>query len=131
MSGGWKRSSCLSLNPLNHAKGVISMKTKFCALLVGATLLAFASATDATELLSNNQMDAVTAGGNWAALAGAAAVAVGNFDAITFTATNTYTSQVENVAVAQSTASGAAASAITRSLLSVGSNAAATCTGTC
>lgn len=107
------------------------MKTKLCALLVGASLFALASASNAGQPLSDNQMDLVSAGGNWAALAGAAAVGLGNFDSITFSATNTFASQVENVAVAQSTASGAAASAITRSILAVGSNAAATCTGNC
>ena len=106
------------------------MKARFCSLLVGASLLLFAGATNAAQPLTDSQMDAVSAGyGNWNALGNAGAVALGNFDSITFTATSTFTSQVENVAVAQSTAAAQAASAITYSIVAVGSNAATTCTG--
>lgn len=105
------------------------MKTKFCALLVGASLFALASAANAGQPLSDNQMDAVTAGAGWFATAQTAAVALGNFDAITFTASNTYTSQVENVAVSEGYATGEAASAVTTSILAVGSQSVAYCTG--
>jgi hypothetical protein len=92
--------------------------------------LALASAAGAGQPLTDSQLDGVVAGfGNWTALANAGAVSLGNFDSVTFTATSTYTSQVENVAVAQSTAAAQAASAITYSIVAVGSNAAAVCTG--
>jgi hypothetical protein len=107
------------------------MKAKFCSLIAGVSLLALASASNAGQLLTDKQMDGVVAGfGNWNAVANAGSVALGNFDSVTFTATNTFTSQVENVAVAQSTATGQAASAITFSIVAVGSNAAAACVGT-
>ena len=108
------------------------MKAKFLSLIAGGFFLVLASGANADQLLNDKQMDSVVAGyGNWTALANAAAVALGNFDSITYTATNTYTSQVENVAVAQSTATGQAASAITYSIVAVGSNAAAACVGGC
>lgn len=107
------------------------MKTKLWSLVAGASWLMIAHAASAGQALTDTQMDAVSAGGNYTALANSASVALGNFDAVTFTATNTYTSQVENVAVGQSNAFASAASAITYSIVAVGSNAAATCTGTC
>ena len=106
------------------------MKTRFCALVLGASLLALASAANAGQPLSEAQMDVVTAGmGSWAATGSTVAVAVGNFDAATSVAVNTFSSQVENVAVSEAEAVGSAESAITRSLLAVGSTSAAACGG--
>jgi hypothetical protein len=116
-------------NPtLQMSKGVSLMKTRFCALLLGASLFALASAANAGQPLSDSQMDGVTAGmGSWAAFGATAAVAVGNFDANTTVILNTYTSQVENVAISEGFASGNASSAITTSILAVGSSSTATC----
>lgn len=105
------------------------MKIRFCALLVGASLLALASSGNAAQPLSDNQMDGVTAGATWLSSASAGGVAVGNFDAVTFTASNSFASQVELFAVGQSEAVGEAASAVTRSLVAVGANSAAACVG--
>ena len=106
------------------------MKTRFCALVLGASIFALASAANAGQPLSDSQMDVVTAGaGSWVASGNTAAVAVGNFDANTFVAINSFASQVENVAVNESEAIGSAESAITRSLLAVGSWSAAACAG--
>jgi len=106
------------------------MKTRFCALLLGASLFALASAANAGQPLSDSQMDGVTAGmGAWAANGATAAVAVGNFDANTTVVLNTFTSQVENVAISEAFSAGNAESAVTQSLLAVGSSSAAACTG--
>ena len=110
------------------------MKIKFCALLVGASLFALASGGNAAQPLTDHQMDGVTAGANWTATAQAGAVAIGNFDAVTYTATNSYATQKDDlttfgVAIGQSYASGDAASAVTASYLAVGTNASALCSG--
>jgi hypothetical protein len=67
--------------------------TKFCSLLVGASLLALASTAHAGQPLSDNQMDGVTAGA--ASAANAAALALGDF--LTFTATETATNAVTSI----------------------------------
>lgn len=106
------------------------MKTRFCALLLGASLFALASAANAGQPLSDGQMDVVTAGmGSWAATGATAAAAIGNFDAETSVTTNTFSSQVENIAVSQAFAAATASSAITQSILAVGSNSSAACAG--
>jgi len=69
------------------------MKTKFCSLLVGASLLALAGTAQAGQPLSDNQMDGVTAGA--ASTANAAALALGDF--LTFTATQTATNAVTSI----------------------------------
>ena len=71
------------------------MKMKFCSLLAGASLLALASTAHAAGplALSDNQMDAVTAGA--AATANAAALALGDF--LTFTTTQTATDAVTSI----------------------------------
>jgi hypothetical protein len=112
------------------------MKIKFCALLVGASLLAFAGVGNAAQPLADGQLDSVTAGANWAVNATSTAVAVGNFDATTATFTNTYASQKDatlgfGAAIGQSYATGDAASAVTASILAVGSNSAAACVSGC
>lgn len=114
---------------LQISRGVSLMKTRLCALLVGASLFALAGAANAGQALSDSQMDGVTAGASWFATGQVAAVALGNFDAVTFSATNTYTSQVENVAVSEGEAVGEAASAVTTSILAVGSQSVASCVG--
>jgi hypothetical protein len=112
-----------------YPKRGISMKTKFCALLVGASLFALAGAANAGQPLTDSQMDRVTAGVTWLASAAAPAAAFGNFDANTLVAVNTFTSQVEGVAVSQAAANAEAASAVTQSILAVGSQSAAACIG--
>ena len=71
------------------------MKMKFCSLLAGACLIALASTAHAAGplALSDNQMDAVTAGA--AATANAAALALGDF--LTFTTTQTATDAVTSI----------------------------------
>jgi len=68
------------------------MKTKFCSLLMGASLLALTSAADAAQplALSDVQMDGVTAGA--AASADATSLAMGDF--LTFSQTETVTNAV-------------------------------------
>lgn len=105
------------------------MKIKFCALLVGASLLALASSGNAAQPLSNSQMDGVTAGANWFATAVGTAAAFGNFDATTSTTTNSFASQLEKVAIGQSVSVGEAASAVTASYLAVGSQSTSACVG--
>lgn len=105
------------------------MKTRFCALLLGASLLALASAANAGQPLSDSQMDGVTAGASWTAFGSTAGVAVGNFDANTYVAINSYTSQVELVAINEAFAVGNASSAVTTSILAVGSSSTAACGG--
>lgn len=104
------------------------MKIKFSPLLAGAALLAFASAANAGQPLTDAQMDHVTAGlGNdLIAAANAAAVALGNFDSTSATITNTITDQGLGASVGQSAAAATGESAITASFIVVGSNAAAT-----
>jgi hypothetical protein len=90
------------------------MKMKFFAALTGAMLVALASTADAGQLLlSDHQMDGVTAGA--AALATVAAQAIGELDAITVGQTKTYTNVAGpfNVALAQAMVEAAAASAQT------------------
>lgn len=103
------------------------MKLKFSALLAGVALLALASAANAGQLLSDKQMDGVTAGlgNNLVTLANAAAIALGNFDATTATITSTLTDQGLGSSVAQSAAAATGISAVTASFIVVGSNAAA------
>ena len=91
------------------------MKTKFLSLLAGASLFALASAANAGQpmMLSDGQMNRVTAGA--ASMADAAALALGDFDAITLTqtATNAVTGLgLSNIAVGQSLAMATAASAL-------------------
>jgi hypothetical protein len=105
------------------------MKSRFCALLVGASLFALASAANAGQPLSDSQMDGVTAGAAWFADGSVAAVAVGNFDANTTVILNTFTSQPSLVAISEASAIGNAESAVTTSILAVGSSSAAACTG--
>lgn len=110
------------------------MKTKFCALLLGASLFALASTGNAGQPLTDSQLDAISAGANWFATASNAAVAIGNFDAVTITASNAYASQLDpvshnGIAIGQATATGEAASAVTSSYLAVGSNSTAVCVG--
>jgi len=71
------------------------MRTKFCTLLASAALLALAGAANAAEprVLTDNQMDSVTAGA--AATANAAALALGDF--LTFTTTQTSTDAVTTI----------------------------------
>ena len=69
------------------------MKTKFCSLLVGASLLALAGTAQAGQPLTDNQMDGVTAGA--ASTANAAALALGDF--LTFIATQTATNAVTSI----------------------------------
>lgn len=107
------------------------MKTTLCSLLAGVSLIALASAAQAGQpmVLSNGQMDGVTAGA--AAAANAAALALGDFDAVTLTqtATNSVTSikgiQV-GVAIGQSLATAAAASALFQAAVAVHADSAAT-----
>jgi hypothetical protein len=91
------------------------MKMKFCSALAGATLFALASTAHAGQplVLSDNQMNGVTAGA--AALANASARAIGELDAITvgLTRTNTNIAAPLHSALAQSMAQAAAASVLT------------------
>jgi len=101
------------------------MKIKFSPLLAGVALLALASGANAAQRLTDGQMDHVTAGigNNLIALANAAAVVLGNFDAETATITATVTDQGLGASVAESSSTGVGASAITASFIKVGSNA--------
>lgn len=107
------------------------MKTNLCSLLAGVSLIALASAAQAGQplVLTNGQMDGVTAGA--AAVANAAALALGDFDAFTqtVTATNSVTSikgiQV-GIAIGQSLAQAAAASALFQAAVAVHADSAAT-----
>lgn len=106
-------------------------KVELRSLLAGVSILALASAAQAGErlVLSNGQMDGVTAGA--AGTANAAALALGDFDAFTqtVTATNAVTSikgiQV-GIAVGQSLAVAAAASALFQAAVAVHADSAAT-----
>jgi hypothetical protein len=71
------------------------MKTKLCSLLAGVSLLALASAANAGQalVLSDHQLDGVTAGA--AATANAGALALGDF--LTFTTTQTSTDAVTSI----------------------------------
>lgn len=107
------------------------MKTNLCSLLAGVSLIALASAAQAGQptVLSNGQMDSVTAGA--AGIANAAALALGDFEAFTQTvvATNSVTSikgiQV-GFAIGQSLAQAVAASALFQAAVAVHADSAAT-----
>lgn len=114
------------------------MKTKLCALLAGASLIALASAANAGQplVLSNGQMDGVTAGAS--AAANAAALALGDFDAFTQTVTatnavttlritnaNGTTTFIPGIAIGQSYSAAAAASALFQAAVAVSANSAA------
>jgi len=72
-----------------------AMKKQVLALLAGGALVAFASAANAEVLrLSDNQMDAVSAGA--AAIANTGALALGEALADTITQSNTYVQTVAN-----------------------------------
>jgi len=103
------------------------MKLKFSPLLAGAALIALASAANAGQPLTDGQMDRVTAGlgNNLAAIANAAAISLGNFDATSATITNVITDQGLGASVAESAAAAVGISAVTASFIVVGSNAAA------
>jgi hypothetical protein len=75
---------------------MLVMKFKLCSLLAGVSLLALACAANAGQplVLSDHQMDGVTAGA--AATANAAALALGDF--LTFTTTQTSTDAVTSIA---------------------------------
>ena len=94
------------------------MKMKFCFALAGATLFVLASTANAGQplVLSDHQMDGVTAGA--AALSQAAAQAIGELDAITAVQTTTHTNTATpfHSAAAQTMAQAAAASVLTISL---------------
>jgi hypothetical protein len=91
------------------------MKMKFCFALAGATLFVLASTANAGQplVLSDHQMDGVTAGA--AALSTSVAQAIGELDAITVvqTTTRANTATPFNYALAQTIAQAAAASALT------------------
>lgn len=91
------------------------MKMKFCFALAGATLFVLASTANAGQplVLSDHQMDGVTAGA--AALSDAAAQAIGELDAITVVqaTTRANTATPFHSALAQTIAQAAAASALT------------------
>jgi hypothetical protein len=101
------------------------MKINFSPLLAGVALVALASGANAAQPLTDNQMDHVTAGigNNLVALANAAAVVLGNFDSNSATITATVTDQGLGTSIAESSAVGGGASAITASFVKVGSNA--------
>jgi hypothetical protein len=103
------------------------MKIKFSPLLAGVALVALASAANAAQPLTDNQMDHVTAGlgNNLVAIANAAAVVLGNFDSNSATLTATVTDQGLGTSIAESSAVGGGASAISASFVKVGSNATA------
>ena len=94
------------------------MKTKFCSLLAGLSMLAFAGGANAAQLLTDNQMDAVTAG--FAGNSSAAAVAMGDFDASTNSQTATtidaFAKSVLSTSAAQAAATSAAFAALSSSL---------------
>ena len=91
------------------------MKMKFCFALAGATLFVLSSTANAGQplVLSDHQMDGVTAGA--AALSMATAQAIGELDAITVvqSVTNTNTVTPFHSALAQTIAQAAAASVLT------------------
>ncbi len=112
------------------------MKIKFCALLVGASLLALAGSGNAAQPLTEGQMEGITAGANFLSNATAAGAAFGNLDATVATYTNSYTAQKDlvlgfGIAIGQSYSTGEASSAITNSYLSVGASSVAACTASC
>ena len=84
------------------------MKMKFCSLLAGASLFALASAANAAQPLTDGQMDRVTAGA--AGVANAAALSLGDVDAVTLTATNTLADTINRFAIGQSFSQAVAAS---------------------
>ena len=109
------------------------MTRKLCSMLAGASLLAFAGGAHAASptVLSNSQMDGVTAGAS--AVANAGALALGDFDAFTqtITATNAVASNrvgttfIPGVAIGQSFSAAAAASALFQAAVAVTSSSSA------
>ncbi|MGC2201349.1 MAG: hypothetical protein WA633_14555 [Stellaceae bacterium] len=105
------------------------MKLKLTSLLAGVSMIALAGAANAAQMLSDTQLDVVTAGA--AANANAAALALGDFDATTFTqtATNAVTSikglQI-GIAVGQSLSTATAASALFQAAVATHADSAAT-----
>ena len=90
------------------------MKMKFCFALAGALFMLASTANAGQPLvLSDHQMDGVTAGA--AALSNSAAQAIGELDAITVAQTTTHTNTATpfHSAFAQTLAEAAAASALT------------------
>jgi hypothetical protein len=111
-------------------EGNSSMKVKLAFLLAGACMIALAGTANAgQQLLSDKQLDKVSAGA--AATANAAALALGDFDATTLTqtATNAVTSiagvQI-GVAVGQSLSVATAASALFQAAVATHASSAAT-----
>jgi len=115
------------------------MKMKFVSLLAGASLFALASVANAGQpmVLSNGQMDVVTACA--AGIANAAALALGDFDAVTYTqtATNAVTSLkitnpdgsltvIPGFAIGQALSTAAAASALFQAAVATHADSAAT-----
>ena len=94
------------------------MKMKFCFALAGATLFVLASTANAGQplVLSDHQMDGVTAGA--AALSVANAQAIGELEALTVvqSATRTNTATPFQSALATTMAQAVAASVLTISL---------------
>jgi hypothetical protein len=96
------------------------------SLLAGAALLALAGSAHAAQpmLLSNGQMDNVTAGG--IGIANAAALALGAVDAVTVTQTSTNVSTVTpSIAIGQSFAQALAASTLSQAAAIAHSDSAA------
>jgi len=108
------------------------MKLNLTSLLAGASLIALASAANAAGpvVLSDGQMDRVTAGA--ASTANAAALALGDFDATTLTqtATNSVTTITSikqfGIAVGQSLSVATAASALFQAAVATHADSAAT-----
>jgi hypothetical protein len=105
------------------------MKTKFLSLVAGASLIALAGVANAGQplVLSNGQMDVVTAGA--AATANAGAFALGDFDAVTLTqtATNAVSGNgLFNIAIGQSYSLATAASVLFQAAVAAHSDSAAT-----
>jgi hypothetical protein len=95
------------------AKKELKMTNQLSSLIAGAALLALAGTAYAGQplLLSDKQMDGVTAGAT--ALANAASLALGEIEAVTVTQTSTNTVTVTpRIAVAQSFAQALAAGGI-------------------
>jgi len=63
------------------------MTSKLLSLLAAGAIVALAGTAHAGQLLSNKQLDGVTAGG--VAIGNAGALALGEVDAVTFTQTST------------------------------------------
>lgn len=108
------------------------MKLELISLVAGASLIALAGAANAAQptLLSDTQMDRVTAGA--ASTANAAALALGDFDATTLTqtSTNAVTTIASigqfGVALGQSISVATAASALFQAAVATHADSAAT-----